>query len=78
MDQQAITAYLEYLVIHRQVSPATRRTALNAPAYLYKQFSGRDDDGFKPGSFKRSSKAKKLPVVLSNQALRIFAHWLTL
>lgn len=75
LDQQRITAYLEYLAIHRQVSPATQRTALNALAYLYKQFLGRDDNWFKLDSFKRSSKAKKLPVVLTNRELRdVFTH----
>ena len=34
LDQQAIAVDLEYLVIRRQVSPATQRTALSAPAYL--------------------------------------------
>lgn len=75
LDQQAIIRYLEYLVIHRQVSPATQRIALNALAYLYKKFLGRDENWFKLDSFKRSSKAKKLPVVLTNKELRdIFAH----
>lgn len=75
LDQQAIIRYLEYLAIHRQVSPATQRTALNALAYLYKQFLGRDDSWFQLGSFKRSTKAKKLPVVMTKSELRaIFDH----
>ncbi|MBN1009127.1 phage integrase N-terminal SAM-like domain-containing protein [Amphritea sp. ZJ14W] len=55
LNQQTTTAYLEYLAIHRQIGTDTQRKALNALAYMYKLFLGRDDNWFKLDSFKRSS-----------------------
>lgn len=72
LDQQAITAYLEYLVIHRQVSLATRRTALNALLTFIYSFQAGMMTGLNQAHL-NAHLAKKLPVVLSNQALRISA-----
>ncbi|WP_415884544.1 integron integrase [Neptuniibacter sp. QD72_48] len=70
-----IVRYLEYLAVTRQVSPSTQRTALNALIYLYKQYFGRDESLLQLGSFKRASKPKKLPIVLTQEELRrIFHH----
>lgn len=62
-----IVRFLEHLVIQRNVSPSTQKTALNALMYLYKKFLGWDEFAVQLGEFKRSTKARKLPVVLSTR-----------
>lgn len=73
LGTREIITYLEYLAVKREVSPSTQRTALNALVYLYKQYFGREQLDL--GSFKRASKAKKLPTVLTQEELRVvFGH----
>lgn len=75
LGNQDIVSYLEHLAVNRNVSPSTQKTALNALAYLYKQFLNRNNFELEVGSFKRASKQKKLPVVLKQDELRaIFNH----
>lgn len=62
-----IVRFLEYLVVQKNVSPSTQKTALNALMYLYKKFLGWDEFAVQLGDFKRSTKARKLPVVLSTR-----------
>lgn len=70
-----IVQYLEYLAVKRQVSPSTQRTALNALIYLYKHYFGRDESLLQLGSFKRATKPKKIPTVLTQHEIRlIFQH----
>ncbi len=61
--------FLEYLVIERNVSPSTQKTALNSLMYLYKQFLGWDEFKLQLGDFKRATKPRKLPVVLTRQEI---------
>ena len=62
-----IVRFLEHLVVAKNVSPATQRTALNALMYLYRKFLGRDD--IELGDFTKARKETKLPVVLTPQEI---------
>ncbi|OZS43130.1 integron integrase [Photobacterium sanguinicancri] len=58
-----ISAYLEFLVIKRNVSPNTQKTALNALVFLCREFLKLQVDDL---AFCKSKKAIKLPVVFSH------------
>lgn len=71
LDRHDIVRFLEYLAVERKVTPSTQKTALNALMYLYKRFLGRDEEELQLDDFKRASKPKKLPVVLSRAEVRL-------
>ncbi|KXI24610.1 integron integrase [Photobacterium sanguinicancri] len=58
-----ISAYLEFLVIKRNVSPNTQKTALNALVFLCREFLKLQVNDL---AFCKSKKAIKLPVVFSH------------
>jgi integron integrase len=58
-----VKAYLDHLVIQRNVSASTQNQALSALVFLYNQVLGRELGEL--GAFARSKRPKKLPVVLS-------------
>ena len=63
-----VVTYLEHLAVKRNVSPSTQKTALNALAYLYKNYFGHD--AFELPNFTRSKRQAKLPVVLTRREVR--------
>lgn len=65
-----IVRFLEYLAVDKHVTPSTQKTALNALMYLYKRFLGWENFEFNLGDFKRATKPRKLPVVLTRQEIR--------
>lgn len=70
-----IAQFLEHLVLNRNVTPSTQKTALNAIMYLYKKFLGWEETTIDLGDFKKAVKPKKLPVILSQSELRaLFSH----
>lgn len=58
-----VKAFLDYLVVRRNVSASTQNQALNALAFLYNQVLERDLGEL--GAFIRSKRSRPLPVVLS-------------
>ena len=58
-----VKAYLDYLVIRRNVSASTQSQALNALVFLYKRVLGRELEELE--AFVRSKRPRNLPVVLS-------------
>lgn len=65
-----IVRFLEYLAVEKHVTPSTQKTALNALMYLYKRFLGWESFEFNLGDFKRATKPRKLPVVLTRPEIR--------
>jgi len=59
-----IPKYLDYLVVKRNVSPNTQKTALNAMIFLCREFLNQDTEYL---TFKKSKKPISLPVVFSHQ-----------
>jgi len=68
MGEAEIAQFLDFLAVHRNVSPATQKTALNALAYLYKRFLGRESLDI--GDYNFASKPAKLPVVMTRVEVR--------
>jgi integron integrase len=68
LNESDIVAYLEYLALHRNVTPSTQKTALNALMYLYRKVFGNSDIDI--GEFKQATRPRKLPVVLSQTEVR--------
>lgn len=63
LDDAAIRAFLEHIVINRHVSASTQNQALNAVVFFYKQVLKRTS--IEIGDFVRSKKQRRLPVVLT-------------
>lgn len=65
LDEQHVIAFLDYLVIQKDVAASTQATALNALSFLYAKILDKPlpDDL----SFTRSRYKQKLPVVLTRQ-----------
>ena len=63
LEGGAVTAFLEYLVIQRQVSSSTQGQALCALVFFYKHVLGIELGNL--GEYAFSKKPKRLPVVLS-------------
>ncbi len=73
MRAREITAFLEYLALKRNVSPATQKTALNAMMYLYRKVLGVESINLP--EFAYAKHQRNLPVVLTRDKIRqIFAH----
>ena len=65
MNQSQIVAFLEYLAVKRNVSPATQNQALCALVFLYEKVLGIALDKF--DHFSRAKKQQKLPVVMTQE-----------
>jgi len=59
-----VKAFLDYLVVSRNVAANTQRTALNALVFLYKRFFNRDLSDIK---IVRAKKQRRVPTVFSHQ-----------
>ena len=69
----AITAYLDYLVLERNVSPATRKQALNAIAFLTKKVLGIEE--FTLDHVTPAHGGRRPPVVMTRDEVRsVIAH----
>ncbi|OAN12955.1 recombinase XerD [Photobacterium jeanii] len=64
IQAEDIASYLEYLVINRNVSPNTQKTALNALVFLCREFLKQETKHFK---FSKSKKQTRIPVVFTHQ-----------
>jgi len=69
LTQVDVARYLEYLVVKRNVAASTQAQALNALVFYYKHVVGLDLQEM--DSFKRAKKPKALPVVLSQQEVKL-------
>jgi integron integrase len=73
MGASEVKAYLEYLILKRNVSVNTQKQALNALAFLFNKVVKRPLGNL--GDFTRSSRPRRLPVVLSvNEVKAVFKH----
>lgn len=73
LGESDVRAFLEHLVVHRKVAGATQGQALNALVFFFARVLERPLGDI--GPFKRSRKAKRLPVVLSSgEVQRLFAQ----
>ncbi len=68
LDTQGIAAYLEYLVIKRNVAASTQSQALNALVFFYKHVL-EVEVGELP-AFRHAKKPRRLPVVLTRDEVR--------
>ena len=68
LNSEHVVVFLEHLAIERNVSPSTQKTALNALVYMYTRYLSMELSDL--GDFTRSTKAKRLPVVLSKSEVR--------
>lgn len=73
-DSRQARAFLEHLVLDRKVSASTQRQALNALAWFFEHLLEQPLD---LGSFMRSSKPRRLPVVLSREEVQRLLNELT-
>lgn len=64
MAESDVISFLSYLASIRHVAPNTQKVALNAVVFLYRQIVKRELGDL---NFKRSTKQRQLPVVLSPQ-----------
>jgi len=68
-----MTAYLDYLVLERNVAPATQKQALNAMAFLTKKVFGIDD--FTLDHVTPARGGRRPPVVMTREEVRsVIAH----
>lgn len=63
MNESEIRAFLDHLVVNRNVAKNTQKTALNALAFLYKRFLQRELGDLR---IKFASKNRRIPVVFSH------------
>ena len=66
-DSRQARAFIEGLVLHRKVSVNTQKQALNALSWFFRQVLEQPLD---LGEFKRASKPRRLPVVLSTREIQ--------
>lgn len=65
-----VEAFLTHLAVERTVAAATQSIALNALVYLYRHILNKPLEDI--GGFRRSTKQRKLPVVLTRDEVRQF------
>ncbi len=63
-----ISDYLEYLALHRKVSSATQKVALNSLVFFYREVLGHDVEGIY--AYTRSRTRPRIPTVLSRNETR--------
>ena len=68
MGVNEVESFLNYLVIERNVSASTQRTALNALIFLYKRYFGREE--FTLPNLRSSKRPQKIPVVLKRKEVQ--------
>lgn len=72
LDDAAMKAFLEHLVVNRRVSASTQNQALNALVFFYKHVL--KNEAIELGVFAQSKKPRRLPVVLTrDEVQRLFA-----
>ena len=64
-----VKAFLDYLVVQRNVAASTQNQALNALLFFFKYVLGRELG--EVGEFSRSKRAKRLPTVLSSDEVPV-------
>ncbi len=62
MGEREVKAFLEYLAVKRNVSPATQKQALNALIFVYREVLNRP---LELGNFQRPRAKQNLPVILT-------------
>lgn len=73
LDDSAVAAFLEHLVMVRKVSAGTQSQALNALVFFYRQVLKREQ--LELGPFAHSKKPRYVPMVLSrDEVARLFAQ----
>jgi len=68
MGEAEIIAFLTYLAVERKVAAATQKIALNALAFLYRKFLDKPLNDF--SQFRKSTRQRKLPVVLTRTEIQ--------
>jgi len=74
-SEEKTKGFLTYLANERNVSASTQRIALNAIVFFYKHVAQKELGEI--GSFSRSSRSKRLPVVLSKNEITKVLNYLT-
>lgn len=69
LDNAAISAYLEYLAVDRQVAASTQKVALNALIFFFREVLGRNMEGVV--AYTHAAPKRRLPVVLTKQEVRV-------
>jgi integron integrase len=68
----AISDYLEYLALHRKVSSATQKVALNSLIFFYREVLGHNVEGIY--AYTKSRTRPRIPTVLSRDEVRRLLH----
>ncbi|WP_078118457.1 integron integrase [Thiosocius teredinicola] len=74
VETRDITRFLEHLAVHRRVAAATQHIAMNALVFLFREVLGKDLEF--GGSFSRAAAKRKIPVVLTQDEVRILLQQL--
>lgn len=69
LDLSAMSDYLDYLALHRKVSPDTQKLALNSLVFFYREVLGKNVEGIH--AYTRSTTKRRLPTVLSRNETRL-------
>jgi len=69
LDLHAMSDYLDYLALHRRVSPTTQKLALNSMVFFYREVLGKNVEGIY--AYTRSTRKRRLPTVLSRNETRL-------
>lgn len=75
LDLSAMSDYLDYLALHRQVSPTTQKLALNSLVFFYREVLGKNVEGIY--AYTRSPPKRRLPTVLSRNETRLLLEAMT-
>ena len=70
LGEAEVEAFLTFLAVERNVSAATQGVALNALVFLYTKYLSKPLGDI--GDFRRASRPRKLPVVLTQQEVKRF------
>ena len=69
LSKKDVERFLTHLVVERNVSQSTQSVALNALVFLYQKFLGQPPINL--GDFRRASRQRKLPVVLTKDEVSL-------
>ena len=75
LDGQHVVAYLEYLVLVKNVAVSTQKQCLNAIVFYFRYVLEKDLGSI--GEFVKSKKPKRLPTVLTKDETRLYINELT-
>ena len=70
-----ISDYLDYLALHRKVSPSTQKIALNSLIFFYREVLGKNVEGIY--AYTKSRTKRRLPTVLSKNETRLLLDAMT-